>query len=198
MNAYLTRLGVPKEIQAFFKTGAELFFDYGDCQEHFAEGFHKIPTTRNLWLAGNDMAMEVIISYSAMEAIAFLTTNRIRYPRLEQLACIAIGNRLHAEQTDWIRKNFRVRKFTLVFSKDLPGHITDIKLAAALQNSHIRVAYAQHNVIIYRQDQIRIFEDDQVSLHQFKLAFGIRGSVRTRKPTQTATYLEHLKHDAER
>src|SRR5258708_5494632 len=125
MNALLTRLGVPPEIQAFFNASAELSFNYGDTDEYYGDGVHKVPTTQNLWVAGNETASNVIITYSAMEAIAFITINRQHYPKLEQLTFIAIGNKLQPEQVNWIVQNFRKRRFTLVFGKDLIGHITD-------------------------------------------------------------------------
>ncbi|MBD1362513.1 hypothetical protein IDJ77_01710 [Mucilaginibacter sp. ZT4R22] len=171
-------------------------FDYGDEREHFAEGFHIIPTTRHLWVAGNDSALEVIVSYSVMEAMAFLTINRVRYPKPEQLLFIAIGIRLHTEQSTWIRQRLRKRKFTLVFGSDLIGHITDIKFTAAIKNLPIRIAHEKHQVLIYCQEQSRSFEDEYISLHQFRLAYGIRANIRTRKPTQSSSFLEQLKQDA--
>ncbi len=197
MNEYLIRLGVPLEIQAFFNIKADLSFNYGDSFEHFGENFHKLPTTLNLWIAGNESALEVIITYSAMEAIAFLTLNQVRYPKFQQLAFIAIGNRLHPEQTDWIRQRFPRRKFTLVFGNGLLSNITDIKLTAALKNLSFRIYHASHKVMIYRLDELKIFEDEQLSLNAFKVAFGIRGNFRTRKPTQSLTFLDQLKHDAD-
>jgi hypothetical protein len=101
--------------------------------------FHIVPSTQNLWFAGTQNATHLIITYSVMEAMAFITFNRHRFPRLEQLAFIAIGNKLHAEQGDWIRQSFPGRKVILVFGKDLVGHITDIKLAAAIKNIPIRI-----------------------------------------------------------
>jgi hypothetical protein len=198
MNEYLSRLGVPPEIQAFFKITADLSFDFGDSCEVFGDNFHRVPTTTNLWVAGNESALEVVVTYSALEAIAFLTVNRVRYPKFHQLAFVAIGNRLHPEQTDWIRQHFPKRKFTLVFGNGLLGHITDIKLTAALKNLSFRIFHANHKVMAYRIDELKIFEDEQLSLHAFKIAFGIRGKIRTRKPTQSLTFLDQLKHDADR
>jgi hypothetical protein len=198
MNALLTRLGVSPEIQAFFNASDELTFNYGDTREHYGDGFHKVPTTQNLWVAGNETASNVIITYSAMEAIAFITINRQRYPKMEQLAFIAVGNRLQPEQVDWIRQNFPGRRFTLVHGKDLLGHITDIKLAAGLKNIAIRIFHANHKVIIYRKDQLHIFNNERLSLHAFQQAFGLRSGIRTRKPAHSLTFLDQLKYDAER
>lgn len=198
MNTLLTRLGISPEIQAFFNAAADLSFSYGDQQEHYGEGFHTVPSTQNLWVAGSNNATHVIITYSVMEAMAFITLNRHRYPRLEQLAFVAIGNRLHVEQENWIRENFPGRKFTLVFGKDLIGHITDIKLAAGIKNIPIRVFFLDNEVLIYRDKVLRVFNQEQISLHAFQEAFGIRPRFRTAKPVQSLTFLDQLKHDAER
>lgn len=198
MNTHLTELGVPPEIQAFFNTTDELLFNYGDAHEHYGDGFHKIPTTQNLWLAGSNTASNVIITYSAMEAIAFITLNRHRYPRLEQLAFIAIGNRLHTEQSDWIRANFPKRKFTLVLGKDLLGHLTAIKLASGIKNKTVRIVHAGHHVITHIGNELHVFNNEQISLHTFQEAFGIRPRFRTAMPVQSFTFLDQLKYDAER
>ncbi|MEZ2338430.1 hypothetical protein AB6735_22470 [Mucilaginibacter sp. RCC_168] len=199
MNALLTRLGVSPEIQAFFNIGGELLFHYGDTREHYGEGFHKIPTTKNLWVAGNEAAHEVIVSYSAMELIAFITINRSRYANLEQLAFIAIGNQLLKDQVDWIRQTYPKRRFTLLFGKDELGHLTDIKLAAGIQNTAIHIYYIRQSgqVTIDRKGKLIIFEYGQVSLNSYKRAFHIRGRIRTRKPTKSLTFLDQLKYEAE-
>jgi hypothetical protein len=196
MNAVLERLGIPPEIQAFFNASTDLLFSYGDQQEHFGEGFHKVPSTANIWLAGADNATHVIITCSVMEAMAFITLNRHRYPRLEQLAIIAVGTRLHFEQADWMRRNFPKRKFTLVFGKDLIGHITDIKVAAALKNRAIRVFYSGNEIIIYQGETAYVFNQEQISLHAFQEASGLRPRFRTAKPVQSLTFLDQLKYDA--
>ena len=94
MNQLLTRLGIPLEIQAFFNAEAELSFSYGDQFERYGSGYHIVPSTQNLWVAGLANATHLIVTYSVMEAMAFITLNRHRFPRLEQLAFVAIGNRL--------------------------------------------------------------------------------------------------------
>jgi hypothetical protein len=198
MNELLTRLGVPMDIQAFFNSSDDLVFHYGDTDEHYGEGFHKVPTTANLWMAGEETASQVIVTYCAMEAIAFITTNRQRYPKLEELAFIAIGNKLQEEQVSWIRQKFRKRKFTLVFGKDLIGHLTDIKLGAGLRNIPIRIQHSNFKVLIYRHNELRVFDEDRISYHSFQLAFGIRGKIRTRKPIKSLTFLHQLKNDTYR
>ncbi|MFA6082809.1 hypothetical protein [Mucilaginibacter sp.] len=198
MNHLLTGLGIPSEIQTFFDGAANLSFSYGDQFERYGSGFHIVPSTQNLWVAGLPNATHLIITYSVMEAMAFITLNRHRFPRLEALAFVAIGNRLHVEQGDWIRQNFPVRTVTLVFGKDLVGHITDIKLAAAIKNIPIRIRYKDNEIHVYRDQQLRVFNQEQISLHAFQDAFGIRPRFRTGKPARSLTFLDQLKHDAER
>jgi hypothetical protein len=198
MNSVLTGLGVPLEVQAFFNIAGDLTFNYGDQVERYGAGLHIVPSTQNLWLAGTQSATHLVITFSAMEAIAFITLNRHRFPRLEQLAFIAIGNKLHAEQGDWIRQSFPGRKVILVFGKDLVGHITDIKLAAVIKNIPIRILFKDNAVHIYGNKCLKVFGQEQVSLHAFQEAFSIRPSFRTGKPLRSLTFLDQLKHDAER
>jgi hypothetical protein len=198
MNPLLTRLGISSEIQAFFNVTADLSFSYGDQYERYDVGFHIVPSTKNLWFAGTKNATHMIITYSVMEAMAFITLNRHRYPRLDQLAFVAIGNRLHVEQGEWIRHSFPGRKVTLVFGKDLVGQITDIKLAAAIKNIPIRIIYKDAEIHIYRGRYLQVFNQEQVSLHAFQEAFGIRPRFRTGKPVNSLTFLDQLKYDAER
>ncbi|NHA03247.1 hypothetical protein G7092_05560 [Mucilaginibacter sp. HC2] len=200
MNALLTRLGVSPEIQAFFNIGGELLFHYGDTREHYGEGFHKIPTTENLWVAGNETANEVIVSYSAMEAMAFIAINRARYANLQQLAFVAIGNQLQQGQVDWLRQTFPKRRFTLLFGKDEIGHLTDIKVAAGIRNTTIHIYHTgqSRQVIIDHKGKLVISKYGEVSLNRYKQAFHIRDRIRTRKPIQSLTFLDQLKYDAER
>lgn len=198
MNTILTRLGIPREIQAFFNVSADLIFSYINDYEHFGEGFHKVPTTRNIWFGGSETAANVIVTYSAMEAICFITINRLRYPRLDQLAFVAIGNRLYSEQLDWIRERFAKRRFTLAFGFHLIGHITDIKFAAGIKKISIRVYHVDDDkVIINCKDKIHEFLDGQLSLNTFKQTVGIRVPILTRKPINALTFLDQLKHDRE-
>ncbi|MDB4920369.1 hypothetical protein [Mucilaginibacter sp.] len=198
MNRLLTGLGIPLEVQAFFNISTDLTFNYGDQFERYDAGFHIVPSTQNLWFAGTQNATHLIITYSVMEAMAFITFNRHRFPRLEQLAFIAIGNKLHVEQGDWIRQSFPGRKVILVFGKELVGHITDIKLAAAIKNIPIRIFYKDRDFHIYRNNCLKVFDQEQISLHAFQEAFAIRPRFRTGKPVHSLTFLDQLIYDAER
>lgn len=198
MNPLLTELGIPFEIQAFFDATADLSFNYGDQYERYGSGYHLVPATQNLWVAGLPNATHLIITYSVMEAMAFITLNRHRFPRLEQLAFAAIGNRLHVEQGDWVRMNFPGRKVTLVFGRDLIGHITDIKLAAAIKAIPLRIRYKEDEIHIYLDQRSQVFTLEQISLHAFQETFGIRPRFRTRKPVRSLTFLDQLKNDSKR
>jgi len=192
MNPILTELGVPEAVQAFFKT-EELHFSYGDNFECFGTGLHRVPTTRNLWLAGNDLTREVIITSGAMEAIAYTTINQHRYRRLENLAFIAVGNLPDMAQLTWIRTNYPKRKFTLVFSNDLLGRLTDIKVGAGLRNHAVRFTKSGGGIVIYYHDKTLAFDHDTVSLNTFEQAAGIRTGIRTAKAQSFETYLDQLK-----
>jgi hypothetical protein len=198
MNRILTGLGLPLEVQAFFNVSSDLSFNYGDQLECYEDGIHVVPSTQNLWLAGSQNATHLIISYSVMEMMAFITLNRHRYPRLENLAFIAIGNRLHTEQGDWIRQSFPGRKIILVFGKDLIGHLTDIKITAAIKNIAVRVLYINTEIHLYKDKTLCVFNQEQVSLHAFQEAFSIRPRFRTAKPVHSLTFLDQLKYDTKR
>ncbi len=186
------------EVQAFFNATPDLSFSYGDQYERYGEGFHIVPSTTNLWFAGTQHATDLIITYSAMEAIAFITLNRHRYPRLEQLAFVAIGNRLHPGQGEWIGQHFPCRKVILAFGKDLVGHLTDIKLTSAIKNIPVRILHRDAEIHIYRNSRLRVFHQEQVSLHAFQESFGIRPRFRTAKSVRSLTFLDQLKYESER
>jgi len=195
MNDLLTGLGISAEIQALFCISADLRFSYGDDFEHYGEGFHKVPTTANLWMAGSDTAREIVITHSAMEAIAFLSVNRRKYRYPAQLAFIAVGNRLHPDQITYIRQRFPKRRFTLAFGNDLIGRITDVKIAAGILDKPLRIYHVSHRTLVQNIDRMIIFDDEKLSLSAFMKAFGFRPPVRTRKSLKALTYLDQLKND---
>lgn len=192
MNVLLSRLGIPPEVQDFFQVGDDdLVFHYGDSSEHFGEGFHKLPVTKNLWLAGLETAAKVVVTYSAMEAIAFAAINRHRYS-LERLAFIAIGSRLQKEQVTWLRHHFPNRTFILAFGKDLIGQITAIKLAAGVRNIPLQIYYAGNQVSIYSGEKLLLVNQELVSLHLFQEKFGVRPRFRTALPASADSFLVQL------
>lgn len=196
MNYLLTRLGIPSEIQAFFHAESDLSFSYGDQFERYGSGFHIVPSTQNLWVAGLPSASHLIITYSVMEAMAFITLNRHRFPRLEQIAFVAIGNRLYVEQVDWIRQNYQGRKITLIFDNDIVGHITAIKLAGGIRNMPVQLFLLGMQVrMVTRKKQV-IIDAGNLSLFAFEEAFGLRPRFRAPKPRLAFTFLDQLRNSA--
>lgn len=193
MNTELTRLGVPLDIQAFFKISGEISFDYGNTREIYLDGRHYVPATNNIWFAGDRTAKQVLISYSVLEIMAFLTLNKRRYTNFQHLALVAIGNRLYPGQLDWLRINFKGRRFTLLFGEDLIGRITDVKVAAGLKHIPLRILHINGKVLLCRDNQVEVFEEEEVTLNQFKTVFAIRGRIATRKSLLASTFLEQLR-----
>ncbi len=195
MNPILTRLGIPPGIQAFFKAN-ELLFNYGEDFEHFGTGFHLVPTTPNLYIAGSEVTKELIIASSVMEAIAFLTLAGHRYPNVNDLSVIAIGNLPRPGQLNWIKSRCQKRKITMVFGKDIMGRLTDIKVAAGIRNKVVRLSMREKKIDIEYNHVHYRFEPDNLSLNQFEKSAGLRSGIRTCKPKKFDTYLDQLKHDA--
>ncbi|MDB5135433.1 MAG: hypothetical protein JWP37_2036 [Mucilaginibacter sp.] len=195
MNPLLTKLGVPMEVQAFFNAG-DLIFHYGEQFEHFGEGFHRLPTTTNIWLAGNKMAREIIITSSAMEAIAFLTIHSHRYPDLKRLSFLALGNLPQPVQCNWIRAKLAGRKFTLVFSNDLLGRLADIRVGAALKQKRTSFLLTGGSIRIKCDNECYELEQERLSMSAFEKISGLRMGMRTHKPKQFNTFLEQLKYDS--
>jgi len=195
MNALLTAMGVPAIIQEFFHT-EELLFNYGGHYEQYTERFHRVPTTRHLWLAGNDHTHQVIITSSAMEAVAFLTLNRHRYPVLNSITCIAIGNLPHDGQLRWIRSQFPKQKYTLVFGNDLLGILADIRVAAGLKGKMVTFSNREGLITVSFNRVKYQFPEEAISLNAFEKAAAIRTGCRTVKPKVFNSFLDQLKYHA--
>jgi hypothetical protein len=196
MNKLLTKLGVSAEIQALFNIQGELRFDYGDSFEHFYQGGHRIPTTQNLWRAGNELAAQVIISSSVMELIAFMSLNVQKFPDPENLFFIATGNNCHPAKLHWIRSAFKKRKFILVYGNDLLSRLTDIKVATGLRDKSTILSWSDPLVEFTTGNRNFRIEQNRVSLAAFERLAGIRTHIRTGKPFPHNTYLEQLIYDA--
>jgi len=196
MHSNLTALGVPPELQAYFCIG-EPVFDYGPDREFFGPGCHFVPTTTHLWMAGNPMAKEVIITSSAMEAIAYLVLNAHRYPLLSGISFIAIGNLPHPGQLEWIRLNCQKRKITLVLGNDLLGRLADIIVALGIRNKPVQLHWGRQLVWITSGSRHFQADPDRLTLNSFEKACGLRTAIRTSKPKYFDTYLHQLKNDNE-
>ena len=187
----MAELGVPAELQALFNS-PNCIFDFGDVTEHFGAGFHKVPTSQNVWRAAGDAVRELIITHSAMEGLAYITFNRHLHKAPENMAFVAIGNYPHALQMDWIRENFRKRKITLVFSNCILGTLADIKVVSGLRKLPVRMRLQENSILLDCNGVRRTFEQDLLSLHVFEKAFAIRSGIRTCKPKNHLTYLYQL------
>ena len=195
MNTLLNKLGIPPEIQAFFKT-ENLVFNYGNDVEYFGSGFHLVPTTSHLFIAGGEVTKELILTSSVMEAVAFLTLNAHHYTNLGDLSVIAMGNLPHRGQLARIGQGWQKRKITMVFGKDMLGRLTDIRVATGIRNKDVRFTLLkemidiEYNLVHYR------LTSDTLSLHKFEKAAALRSGIRTSKPKQFDTYLNQLIYDA--
>ncbi|MDB5143357.1 MAG: hypothetical protein JWQ66_2070 [Mucilaginibacter sp.] len=195
MNEILTRLGVSAEIQALFNIQQELRFDYGDSFEHFYEGGHLVPTTQNLWRAGNELAALLIIAPSAMELISFMSLNVRKFPDRENLLFIAMGNNCNTAKLQWIRSRYKKRKFILVYGNDLVGRLSDIKIATGLRGKSTMLSWSESFVFCSIGNRNFKLEQDQISLAAFERQAGIRTLIRTAKPFPHNTYLEQLMYN---
>ncbi|MCQ6957052.1 hypothetical protein [Mucilaginibacter aquariorum] len=195
MHPLLTELGVSEELQAYFYT-EDLCFEYANDKEYFGEGFHLVPVTADLWMAGNYPATELIITASAMEAIAYLALNQWRHPANAVLSFIAIGNLPHARQLGWISSYCQKRKITLVFGNDLLGRLADIAVASGIRGKAVRLCWQDGMVMLYLNHTAYRFAPERLSLNAFEKAAGFRTAIRTRKPTHHHSFLEQLQHDS--
>jgi len=191
MVTLLNKLGVPAEVQAFFDCDG-LRFEYGDKAELFAEGFHYVPTTSGICRFGSIAARLVILSHSIMEAVAYLTSKRHRYPDLDAVACIALGNLPVRAQLKEVSSTFCTGKFILLFGNDLPGKAMDIFVACALRGNSAFFELGKKQIVISCNGRNVAFEHDNLSLHAFQKAFGIRTLCRTEKSKGNNTFLIDL------
>ena len=191
MNSLLQELGVPAELQALFNA-TDCVFDFGDGYEQFSKDFHHVPTSQNVWRVVPDAVTDVVITHSAMEAIAFMTFNRHQFNAIEQVAFVAMGNFPHSLQTGWIRENFKRRKITLAFSNCILGVMADIKVMAGLRLLPVKLFLDNQKISIECKGFKKSFEQKLLSLSLFEKAFGIRSGIRTIKPKNHLTYLDRL------
>ena len=131
-----------------------------------------------------------------METIAYLSLNLHRYPDLNALSLIAIGNLPQPAQLQWIKKQYPKSKYTLVFGRELLGKLADIRVAAGLKNKTVRMQLADTQIQIYYDHEIVAFHQDALSLSAFEKAAGLRTNCRTAKPKEFNMYLNQLKHHA--
>ncbi|MGY3212419.1 hypothetical protein [Mucilaginibacter sp. HD30] len=192
MHPFFNELGVPDELQAFLQLDEPVFY-YKDEVEIYHPDLHIVPTTCSLWMAGNYTATELILTSSAMEAIAYLTLRRHSYPVLSACSIIALGNLPALAQLNWIRQYGRKRKITLVFPNDLTGRLTDIFVSAGIRNKSVRLRWGQHQVVCRVNDRIFAADPENLSLNSFEKATGLRSGIRTRKPEMHNSFLTQIR-----
>lgn len=159
-----------------------MFFSFGDEFEHVSPDFHRVPTAINPWIAGKGTL--VFISFSAMEAICFLTCYAHSFPDLNQLQFIAVGN-------NWENLPSCSGKVTLLFGQDILGRLTDIRISMALRNKQVSIQYCADDTF---DIDGQLFTESQMTLSCFEKKLGIRSGIRTVKPRNFNTFFEQLKY----
>lgn len=188
MAVLLNKLGVPRNVRLFFEpfykilADGSIAFPFGDEFEHAAFNFHRIPTAITPWAAGSGTL--VFISFSAMEAVSFLSCYAHSFPDLNHLQFIAVGN-------NWENLPRCSGKVTLLFGHDILGRLTDIKVSTALRDKKLAITSCTDGV--FDIDGHR-FPEMQLTLSSFEKALGIRSGIRTVKPRNFNTFFEQLKH----
>jgi hypothetical protein len=205
MHPYLARLGVRSEVQAFFAPyysdgSCDLLFQLDNYREHFGFAFHRIPSGGDFWLAGELNLFLVdrgFISNSAMDAIAFLHFFGHTLPNWENMLFIAIGLKPSEMQLRWIRDKLAGKQVTLLFPADLPGNVTDLKVAAAFRRLPAAAFLAEKERLkICFRAKVYEFDQQTFTLSAFERASTHRFKVVTCKPKHGASFLEQLKAGA--
>jgi len=205
MHPYLTRLGVRPEVQAFFEPyysaiSGDLFFQHGNYREHFGMAFHRIPSGGDFWLAGElnlSMVDRVLISNSAMDAIAFLHFYGHSLADWENILFISTGIKPTAIQLRWIRDRLAGKHLTLLFPADLPGNVTDLKVAAAFRRMPAAAFLAEKERLnICFRAKVYEFDQQTFTLSAFERASTYRFKIVTCKPKHGASFLDQLKAGA--
>ncbi|WP_183573774.1 hypothetical protein HDF18_08285 [Mucilaginibacter sp. X5P1] len=201
MHAYLTRLGIRPEIQQFFAPACRcdengnLIFSYGCLTEIYGLAYHLVPTATHYWISGDEIdstVRRIIICGSAMDAIAWLNCNSALSNVNQGLQFIAIGNSLDEQQLLMLRKQKQCCKYSLLFPKDLLGHIFDLKIASVLQGYSAKVSISGECLEIeFRNRRFKIACED-FSLSRFERLSGFRFNVKTLKPRQHVSWLRQL------
>jgi hypothetical protein len=201
MHPYLVRLGIPLTVQDFFESywrtdaNGALLFDYGDQQEHYGLGFHRLPISESCWVAGKvDLGINhVFICACAMEAISFLALNSYRLPGFDRLLFMATGGSLTAEKLNLICCVANT-KISVIHEHSLLGHLTALKTGAGIRRQPVKAYTLPDNrVRIIFRNQSYDFDEEPFSLSGFEKASGFRFHIRCERPQNHLTYLDQLK-----
>lgn len=206
MHPYLTRLKVPSEVQEFFAPfycsddNGDLLIRYGNELEHYGMAFHRIPTSNDLWKAGQlelSQVRQVFICSSAMEAIAFLSFRYERLVALDQLLFVSTGTKPIPGHIDWLRTSLRGKRCFLVQGNDLLGRISAIKLATGLLGKPVAITAMGQELfrVSYRYTDY-YFEQESLTLSAFQKATGFRSGISTCIPLKFDSFFAQLKFNA--
>jgi hypothetical protein len=206
MHPYLIKLGVPFPVQEFFEPAyrtdkhGNLLFDYSDGSENYGLAWHRLPSSDGFWMAGQtqlQMAGHVIITTSAMEAIAYLSLNFNVLRNNGALLFLAIGSGLTLAQMVWIMQNLRAKYVGLVFENNLLGSITELKIAAGIRKIPVAIFNEPGEKIrVSFRFNDYLFGYDEFSLNRFEKVSGFRFGCRTAKSKTHISFLEQLKSTA--
>lgn len=205
MHPFLTRLAVGAAVQDFFEPfyrndeQGNLIFDYGDGVEHFGFAFHKIPVSRNFWMAGNrnfSQIREVVICCSAMEAVSWLKNKQSVFQEYDNLLLLSAGTVVRDEHSQWLGKAFVNKDFRFVFGHDLPGRIADLKLAAGIRRWPLKLYLDNNDITVSFRSRCFSFSQDTFSLSAFEKAAKFRFGVTCDKPGAYNSYFDLLKASA--
>jgi hypothetical protein len=206
MHPYLTRMGVSEMVQQFFAPfftsddAGNLCFWYGEVYEHFGFGFHRVPLSADLWLAGNlnfSQVRQVIISGTALDAVSWLNKKAIYLSHTENLLFIATGAGLQTEHIHWINKHLDGKAFCLIYGNDLLGRLASVKMAAGLRRLPLEVyVEGTEGISVSFRSRNFSFSQDNFSLHAFEKAARFRFGIRCDLPKYHLTFFDGLKADA--
>lgn len=205
MHAYLTRLGIRPDVQEFFAPfylgdpNGDLIFWHGKEAEHFGLGFHRVPVSAGLWLAGNldlSQVRQVIISGCALDAVSWLNKKSAYLPHFDNLLFVSTGAGVKQEHTLWVNAQLQHKECCLINSRDLTGAMADLKLASAIRNLPMKIYFIEENVVVQFRLRTFSFSQEKFSLNAFEKTARFRFGVRTEKPKKHLTFFDELKAEA--
>jgi len=206
MHPYLTRLGVQREVQAYFEPycfsndSGDLCFAYADDFEHYGFAFHRVPFVSRFWMAGNlnfSQVRQVILCASAMEGIAWLNHNWFAFSDTDNMLFLSAGASLHHQHIRWLRGHLTGKDFTFAFGRDLLGRLTAFKLAAGIRGQQMHIAYlTEKKIQILFRGRTFLFDPENFSINVLEKASGYRFRVHISTPKNYNTFFQQLKASA--
>jgi len=206
MHPHLIKIGIPAIIQQhclpYLETdqNGNISFSFGDGDEIFGPGRHRVPVTQGLWFAGaldDPGVRHLIIGHSAMELIAFLTLHRHLFDDLNRILLVATGSGLLSSQLSLIRDSCEGKSCAFIFGNDLFGRIADLKAAAGLRKLPVSISLMgdESLTVTFRCRQF-LFTQKNFSLNAFERSSGFRFRIHTYKPKSASSFVHQLKRQA--